>query len=109
MLARLDPKDRVLLLRFVCAFAWADGEVGDAERRFVRRLMEKVDLTDGERLDVESWLVDPPHADDVDPAAVPLARRRIFLDALRALIYVDGEVAPDERERFDALQRALSR
>lgn len=109
MIDRLPAPERQLLFKFLCAFAWADGEVGDAERRFVRRLMEKLPLTKDERLDVESWMVIPLGEADVDPGKVPAESRRVFLEACRALVFMDGKVTDEEQRQFDALRVALSK
>jgi hypothetical protein len=39
---------------------------------------------------------------------VPREHRLLFIDAVRALIYADGSVDAEERERFERLQAALS-
>ena len=44
------------LMKFVCSFAWADLEVQDEERRFVAKVMNALDLSEGERAQVQSWL-----------------------------------------------------
>jgi hypothetical protein len=108
MLDDLSPEHRQLLFRFLCSFAWADGEVADAERRFVHRLMGKVKLRDDERLDVDGWLDHPPNANDVQPGEVPLEHRHLFVDAMRAVIFMDGKVTDEEEFRLEALRRALS-
>jgi uncharacterized membrane protein YebE (DUF533 family) len=101
----LSPGDRLLLLRLVCAFAWADGEIDDAERRFVRRLMGKLDLAPDESNEVESWLLMRP--DPVDPGAVPAAHKRLFLESVRAVVFIDGGVSPEESRHFDELRQRL--
>ena len=107
MLDSLSPEQRQLLFRFLCSFAWADGEVADEERRFVRRLMSGVYLLEEERLDVEGWLLHPPNASEVQPADIPLEHRRVFIEAMRAVIFIDGKITEEEQFRFDALRHAL--
>src|SRR5262245_34565143 len=109
MFDQLSAADRRLLFRFLCSFAWADGEVADEERRFVRRLMGKVELSNEERLDVEAWLLHPPDASDVQPRDIPLEHRHLFVDAMRAQIFMDGKVTEEESARLEALRRALAR
>ena len=108
MLDGLKPAERELLFRFLCAFAWVDGEVSDEERRFVRRLMAKVELTDAERLDVESWFLHAPESKSVDPAQIPAEHRRLFVDSMRALIFMVGLVTESERAYLEELKRALA-
>jgi uncharacterized tellurite resistance protein B-like protein len=107
MLERLSGPERLLLLKFLCAFAWTDLEVSDAERRFVRRLVERFGLGPEDRAEVEGWLDVAPSPGSVDPRSVPREHRKAFVDAARALVYADGTVDPEERERLDQLRAAL--
>jgi uncharacterized tellurite resistance protein B-like protein len=104
-LKKLSRAERLLLLRFVTSFAWVDGEVQDEERRFVRRMMEKLELSADEVRDVESWLLMAPDA--VPSSQIPAEHRRAFVEAARALIFIDGTVTPEEQSRFDELRAAL--
>jgi uncharacterized tellurite resistance protein B-like protein len=108
MFEQLSREDRLLLLRFVCAFAWTDLEIKDGERKFVQRLMDRMQLSAEDRKEVEGYLHVAPSPESTNPSLVPLAHRRIFIDAIRALIYSDGEVELEERARFEKLQAALS-
>ncbi len=107
MLTELSKEDRLLLLKFVCAFAWADLEIKDEERAFVHRLVKKLELDADEAEQVEGWLDVAPSPEEVDPAKVPRAHRQVFIDAARAMIYSDGQVDPDERENFELLRQLL--
>ena len=108
MFEQLSREDRMLLLRFVCAFAWTDLQVQSGERKFVERLMDRMQLSTDDRREVEGYLHVAPTPESTNPKLVPREHRRIFIDALRALIYADGSVDDEERERFDRLQAALS-
>ena len=44
MLSKLSRPERLRLMRFVCAFAWADLQVRKEERTFVKRLMDQLEL-----------------------------------------------------------------
>jgi uncharacterized tellurite resistance protein B-like protein len=107
MLDELSREDRLLLLKFVCAFAWTDLEVKASEKRFVRRLIARFELDHEDRAQVEQWLHVGPAPSEVDPALVPAAHRRTFLEAARAVIYADGEVDDEEREQLERLKIAL--
>jgi uncharacterized tellurite resistance protein B-like protein len=107
MLDRLSQADRLLLLKFLCAFAWTDLEVTEAERRFVMRLCDRAALSDDERREVEAWLTVAPSPGSVDPKNVPHEHRQLFLDAARAMVYADGKVDPDERDMLDRLRTSL--
>lgn len=101
----LDPEDRLLLVRFVCSFAWADLNVNEAERAFVRRLVQRLDLSPAERRQVEGWLAHPPRAEDVDPLEVPREHRQLFLDHAREVIGADDVVDELELDSFSLFER----
>ncbi len=108
MFEQLSRDDRLLLLRFVCAFAWTDLEIRDGERKFVERLMERMQLSAEDRAEVAGYLHVAPAPETTNPKLVPREHRRIFIDSVRALIYADGEVDTEERERFEKLRTSLS-
>jgi uncharacterized tellurite resistance protein B-like protein len=108
MYESLSRDDRMLLVRFVCAFAWTDLEVTDKERRFVKRLVERLGLDGEDAEEVEEWLHIAPAPGSVDPKKVPTEHRRTFVEAVRAMIYADGSVDDEEREQFEKLRSALS-
>jgi uncharacterized tellurite resistance protein B-like protein len=109
MFERLSESDRLLLLKFVCAFAWADLEVTEKERNFVNRLVTRLGLSDAETKQVAEWLDIAPAPSSVDPKRIPREHRALFVDTVRALIYADGKVDPDERANLDQLKKALER
>jgi len=97
-LADLSREARLLLMEFVCSFAWADLEVKPEERNLVAKLIRRLELDDDEAEQVNQWLDTPPPLDDLDPARVPRAHRVKFLRAVESMVTVDGEVSPEERE-----------
>ena len=107
MLAELNPAERLLLLRYLCAFAWTDLVVTDAERRFVRRMVKHAELGQAEAAQVEEWLDVAPSPASVDIRQVPRDKRRVFIEAARALMYADGEVEAEERAHLDRLRAAI--
>ena len=108
MFQELSRDERLLLLRFVCAFAWTDLEIKDGERKFVARLMHRMQLSPEDRAEVDGYLHVAPSPESTNPRLIPREHRRVFIDAVRALIYADGDVDIEERERFGKLQAALS-
>lgn len=106
MLSDLPKEERLLLMKFVCSFAWADLHIQDEERSMVKKLVSKLRLAKEEKEQVEAWLQVPPAAEEVDPAQIPRAHRELFLDTIRKIIGADGEIAPDEAENY-ALFEAL--
>lgn len=107
MFEQLSAPHRLLLLKFLCAFAWADLEVSEKERKFVAGLAERLGLSKDEAKQVHEWLDVAPSPGSVDPKEVPREHRRLFVDAVRAIIYADGKVDPDERASLDQLRAAL--
>jgi uncharacterized tellurite resistance protein B-like protein len=108
MFEQLSRDDRLLLLRFVCAFAWTDLTVREGERKFVERLMERMQLSAEDRAEVASYLHVAPAPESTNPKLVPREHRRVFIDSVRALIYADGEVDAEERDQFERLRTALT-
>jgi hypothetical protein len=107
MLDKLDREDRMKLMRFVCSFAWADLEVRDTERAFVKKLVKELHLSADEKKQVDRWLELPPAPEEVDPASIPREHRQLFLDAARAMIASDGRIDADEQESFVLLEQLL--
>ena len=97
-LRELTREERLLLMRFVCSFAWIDLEVKPEERELVARLIRRLQLDNEEKEYVSKWLESPPPPDSVDPGLVPRAHRMTFLRAVESIVSVDGEVTPEERD-----------
>jgi hypothetical protein len=98
VLKELTREERLLLMRFVCSFAWADLEVRPQERELVARMIRRLELDEEEEQQVLEWLESPPPLGSVDPKLVPKAHRMKFLRAVESTVTVDGEVSPEERE-----------
>ena len=96
----LTRAERLLLMRFVCSFAWADLVVKPAERDLVRHLVRRLELSQDEKRLVDGWLDSPPPIESVDPKLVPRSHRMKFLRAIESIVTVDGEVSPEERENL---------
>jgi uncharacterized tellurite resistance protein B-like protein len=107
MLDRLNQRERMRLMKFVCSFAWADLEIRPEERDFVKNLIERLTLDDDERGKVAGWLEVPPDIESIDPTLVPHEHRRIFLGEIQGVIESDGEIAPEERENFRIFEALL--
>jgi len=106
-LNELSHEDRLRLMRFVCSFAWADLHVHEKEKKLVHKLVKKLKLSATDAKQVDEWLKLPPRPEEVDPGAVPLEHREIFLDAAREVFTADGEVHPKERAMFSLLDQLL--
>lgn len=107
MTKRLGKEDRLRLMKFLCSFAWADLQVHDKERLFIRKMAKKLNLDEAEAADVERWMKVPPRADEVDPQDIPTEHKHLFLEAARAVVLADGEVHPNERINLGLLEELL--
>jgi len=106
-LRQLSRDERLLLMRFVCSFAWADARIAPEERALVQRMIAKLQLDAAERRQVLAWLDAPPPPESVDPKLVPPEHRALFLHALESIVSVDGDIAPAERSRLLELAKRL--
>ena len=104
-LARLGREDRLKLLRFVIAFAWADLAISAGEIAYVHRLVERLELEPEEAARVEKWLKSPPQPEEVDPTDIPRQHRQTFIDAVREMATADGEMTEEEKESLELLER----
>ncbi len=107
MLDRLDRRERLRLVEFVCSFAWADFEIQPEEREFITGLIRRLDLAAEERAQVEQWLVRPPRIENLDPTSIPAVHRRHFVEAIEGLIAADGNVQEEERDTFEIFKQLL--
>jgi len=108
VLLGLDRAQRLKLMKFVCAFAWADLSLHPEERAFVDRLISRLGFDPDEEDQVRSWLLSPPPEESVDPTTIPRAHKRVFLAAIDGVIAADGIIAPEERESVKVLKELLA-
>lgn len=106
-IAKLHRDDRMRLLKFVIAFAWADLEVQEGERSLVRKLANLLEISAEDALLVDTWLAIPPRAEEVDPNDIPQAHKKLFLDAARQMVHADGKVSEDEAENLALFEQML--
>lgn len=103
----LSSPDRLRLVRFACAFAWADLEVNKEEKLFIAALARHFELEPDEIRVVERWLRVPPRPEDLDPMDIPPDQRQMLLDAAFAMLQADGEVNPRELESYLLLEQLV--
>ena len=101
MLQRLKPDERIHLIKCVCHFAWADEELSSEERDLIGRFLESLELADEERSQAERWLVVPPPLDEEDVRGLSPALRAVFVEAVQAMVMVDGEIHKKEERLFE--------
>lgn len=100
MLKDLSDDEKLRLLRFMCAFAWADLEIADKERDLVLGIIRALELPAEEAALAATWLDHPPSEDDLDPYEIPDAHRRLFLEAALEMVGADDVVDVMEAENF---------
>jgi bacterioferritin len=107
-MADLGIRTKLQLVRFACAFAWADLSVHPAEREEVLRLMERLAIEEpAERLAVIRWLKSPPSPDELDPLEIPREHRELFVRECEEIIRADGVVKPEEADAIRTLRKIL--
>ena len=106
-MTELSSEERLQLMRFVCAFAWADLEIRKEERALVSNLGRNLNLSEEEMRHVQRWMTNPPRPEELDPQDIPMAHRQMFLAAAQAMIAIDGELDPDELAFLDLFKSLL--
>ena len=107
MIKELSSDERLRLMRFVCSFAWADLEVRQEERKLVDQLARKLGMSEVEREQVARWLAHPPRPEEVDPQDIPMEHRKMFIEAARTMVAVDGEIDPQEADTLELFEMLL--
>lgn len=107
VLGTLTREERMILMRFVCSFAWADERVRQEERALVERYIQRLGFDHSEETQVRAWLESPPPAESVDPKLIPAHHRALFIHAIESVVAVDGDIAPVERNRLIQLANLL--
>ena len=107
MFTDLSSEERLRLMRFVCSFAWADLKVRKEERAMVRDLTRKLGMSELEREQVARWLAHPPRPEEVDPQDIPAEHRKMFLEAARTMIAIDGDIDPQEAATMELFEMLL--
>lgn len=107
-LSDLNTEERKRLVRFVCAFAWADLDLGREESDFIQRLVRRLELGPDVEVEVAAMLRSPPDPDKVDPNLIPTSHREIFVDTIRALLAADLTITEEEKESMQLLEKLLS-
>lgn len=92
----LTEAERVDLVRFLCSFAWADGEVQAQERTVLERVLGGVGLSAEARAKAAAWLLAPPDMDGFDFAAIGADKRALFIDEAFEVAAADEALAAEE-------------
>lgn len=108
MLSEMSRDDRMRLMRFVCSFAWANLKIEPEERAFAQRMVERLELDEHDRQQVDYWLKHPPAPEEVDPTDVPREHRKLFLDTVHGMIAADHVIDEDEKELMALFEQLLA-
>jgi tellurite resistance protein len=103
----LTTDEKLSVMRFICAFAWADLEIQNDEVKLINQIMQALELDKKHYQTVYQWLKRPPRAEDVDPFTIPDNLKEIILDAATGVILADGELQDSEMEMLELLQNIL--
>lgn len=106
-LAGLTRRERLQLMRFVCAAVWADLDVGPSEKSFILNLALRLGLPEDEIERVQEWLEMPPTPEEVDPTDIPPEHRKLFRDEIEAAMTADHVLDGPERESLRLLYELL--
>ncbi len=93
----LSSDERLILMRFLCAFAWADGEVQGQERAVIMSLLEHMQFSTDQRREVIGLLDQAPVDEEIDLTSVSEKHRIMFRDLAYAVVSADGRVHPGEK------------
>lgn len=108
MIENCTSEEKMQIMRFIYAFAWADLKIVQAEKQFILRFCNNLQLNEEERQEVLSWLEQPQHPEDIDPFSIPEHLRAYVLKAARAISIVDGDFDEKEAELLEILENILS-
>ena len=92
----LTAAERLELMRFLCSFAWADGEVQAQERVLLEQILGGLGLEAEARAKATTWLFSPPDMAGFDFGAIAPGKRQLFLDKAFAVASAHGGIAADE-------------
>lgn len=103
----LSSEEKLQIMRFICAFAWADLKVVTAEKHFIEQFASVLELTESEKISVNSWVKHPPRPEEIDPFGIPHHLRETIISAAKAISMVDGDFDPKESELLNLLSNLI--
>ena len=106
-LQSLTLQEKLDLLAFASAFAWADLEIQQQEKRIYMALVDEMGLAGNEREIALSLLSSPPRAEQIDPMSIPVEHRTLFLSTAHNIILADNELKATEASLLDLLRSLL--
>ena len=100
--------EKLQIMRFVCAFAWADLKIHEAERSLINRFMDALEVNEAGRQAIEDMMKRPPRPEDIDPYDLAPELRETVIQAAEAMTVTDGEISPREKELMSLLRDLYS-
>ena len=103
----ISSEEKLQIMRFVCAFAWADLKVVTEERSIIASFAKSLELNEKELIQVNDWTRHPPKPEEIDPFDIPVHLKEIILSAASAVTIVDGICDHNEADLLTLLQNIL--
>lgn len=107
----MDPThssdEKLQIMRFVCAFAWADLKVVNEERTLIERFSNALELDATELQQVNDWIIHPPRPEEIDPFDIPTHLKSTILSAASAISIIDGDLDNNEVDLLVLLRSIL--
>lgn len=104
MMNDLLADEKLQIMRFVCAFAWADLKIHEAERALINRFIDALEINEEGKIAVEDMMKRPPRPEDIDPYDLAPELRETVIQAAEAMTVTDGEISPREKELMKLLR-----
>ena len=101
----LTESERIELMRFLCSFAWADGEVQPQEKIVLEQVLGGLNMSPEARAEVEPWLTTPPDVEGRELETIDDAKRAAFIDFAYEVAAADGQIAADELKHMKMFLR----
>jgi uncharacterized tellurite resistance protein B-like protein len=101
----LTEDERVDLMRFLCSFAWVDGEVQAQERTVLERVLGGLGLSTEARAKASAWLFAPPDMEGFDFGAITPDKRGLFIDHAFEVASAHGGLAAEEMRHLQMFMR----
>lgn len=101
----MTPAERLKIVHFLFAAAWADGQLGPEEGDILATLLSTVELTEAELEGVQSWFSSEPPAPDWSSLNNDPVTREAVLRQAMVLTGSDLSYSVDEVEFLERLAR----
>ncbi|MEC8379189.1 MAG: hypothetical protein VXZ96_02635 [Myxococcota bacterium] len=103
----LNSDEKLQIMRFICAFAWADLKVVSAEKHFIEQFSIVLELSENEKNSVKSWIKHPPRPEEIDPFSISPHLKETIIAAAKAISMVDGDFDSKEAELLNLLSNLI--